>query len=691
MWATFAFSYFLLVAMMFPFAFMGRFAGFSWVASICLAPVCGIALIAVSGIALCAFSIHTGLTGMCLTSYLFALILFYFLRRLRSSKACSSILYADSKNSFISLAIFLSVAALFYFLFFVKPLDGPSSFIQFSDNASHLARIETMSKDGIFSTIKTGIDPIDFSLVIDSVKTIHRGYYPAGFHILSAFIVNAFGTSAVLAENVVLFYFLSFVYPLSYFIFYKVIFDRGELIAAGLFAMFAFMAFPLSLITYGPLFPTMASGICLPCAAAFFILAFDCKVDVAFDAKPAAIFFVACFALFVLQPNTIFALAVLLLPYCCHYLYLFGSGVSARLHKPARRFLYPILFILFTGIVWSAAYASPMFHNVVSFTWEKLLTPKEAILSVVDLSLRWGFPQVVLGVFVLVGFLKLCFDSNRRWLCVAYVLMITIYVVGISTEGFWKHYFAGFWYTDPYRTAACVALFAIPIASVGIGFFMSLAQSFFKRTFCGKGQKVHSAIFALPCIAVLIICFLLITQDRFQPFSNPVNQFQQNGVGETRALQAMHKNLEQLNKPGEDALLNAEEIEFLSEVKTVVGNDIVLNNPYDGSVFAYPLNDINVYYKGFDVPASEDNRLIRAHINRYSYDADLDAFLEAAHVQYLLLLDTANYIPVSEDAAWSKYAIYPVGEWQGFEKALEDGIHAELVLSKGKYRLYRLN
>ena len=45
MWATFAFAYLLLVAMMFPFALMGRFAGFSWIASICLAPVCGIALI----------------------------------------------------------------------------------------------------------------------------------------------------------------------------------------------------------------------------------------------------------------------------------------------------------------------------------------------------------------------------------------------------------------------------------------------------------------------------------------------------------------------------------------------------------------------------------------------------------------------------------------------------------------------
>ena len=153
----------------------------------------------------------------------------------------------------------------------------------------------------------------------------------------------------------------------------------------------------------------------------------------------------------------------------------------------------------------------------------------------------------------------------------------------------------------------------------------------------------------------------------------------------------MLKILEGLNKPGEDALLNAEEIEFLSEVKTVVGNDIVLNNPYDGSVFAYPLNDINVYYKGFDVPVSDDNWLIKTHINRYSHDADLDASVEATHARYLLLLDTANYIPVSEDAAWSKYAIYPVGEWQGFENALKDGIQAELVLSKGKCCLYRVN
>ena len=691
MWLTFAFAYLLLVALMAPFALVGRFSDFSWAASICLAPVCGIALIAVSGIALCAFNIRTGLIGMCLTSYALALILFSILKKLRSPKACSLVLYTDSQNSFILLAIFLIVAALFYLFFFVKPLDGPSSFIQFSDNASHLARIETMAKDGFFSTIKTGIKPIDFSSATDAADNIHRGYYPAGFHILSALIVSAFSTSAILAENVVLFFFLSIVYPLSFFIFYKVIFDRGEMIIAGLLAMVVFMAFPLSLITYGPLFPTMASGVCLPLAAAFFILAFDCGGNVTFDIKPLIIFFVVCFALFTLQPNTIFALAVLLLPYCCYYLYLFGSDVSSRRCKLARRFLYPILFILFAGAVWFAAYASPLFHSVVSFTWEKLLTPEEAICSVLDLSLRWGFPQTVLGFFVLLGFLKLCFDPSRRWLCASYVLMAIIYIVGISTEGFWKHFLAGFWYTDPYRTAACVALFAIPIASVGIGFLMSLVQSFLERIFYNKRRRAHAIIIGVSCVSTLIICSLLITQDRYQPFSNPVNQFQQNGVSETRALLAMLNNLEQLNKPGEDALLSGEEIEFLSEVKAVVGDDIVLNNPYDGSVYAYPLNGINVYYKGLDVSKSEDNRLIRTHVNLYSHDADLNASVEATRARYLLLLDTTNYIPVSDNVAWSKYVIYPVREWRGFENALKDGVHAELVLSKGKCRLYRIN
>lgn len=691
MWLTFAFAYLLLVALMTPFALMSRFSGFSWAASICLAPVCGIALIAVSGITLCAFSIRAGLIGMCLASYAFALMLFSILKKFRSSEACSPVLYSGSQNSFILLVIFLVVAVLFYLVFFVKPLDGPSSFIQFSDNASHLARIETMAKDGYFSTIKTGITPIDFSSATDVADNIHRGYYPAGFHILSALIVSAFSTSAILAENVVLFFFLSIVYPLSFFIFYKVIFDRREMIIAGLLAMVVFMAFPLSLITYGPLFPTMASGVCLPLAAAFFILAFDCRGNVTFDVKPLIIFFVVCFALFTLQPNTIFALAVLLLPYCCHYLYLLGSDVSSRRCKPVWRFLYPILFILFAGAVWFAAYASPLFRSVVSFTWEKLLTPEEAICSVLDLSLRWGFPQVALGFFVLLGFLKLCFDPSRRWLCTSYVLMAIIYIVGISTEGFWKHLLAGFWYTDPYRAAACVALFAIPIASVGIGFLMSLVQSFLERIFCNKGRRVHSIIIPVSCVATLIICSLLITQDRYQPFSNPVNQFQQNGVSETRALLAMLNNLEQLNKPGEDALLSGEEIEFLSEVKTVVGNDIVLNNPYDGSVYAYPLNDINVYYKGLDVPKSEDDQLIRTRINLYSHDAGLNASVEATRARYLLLLDTTNYIPVSDNAAWSKYVIYPVGEWRGFENALKDGVHTELVLSKGKCRLYRIN
>lgn len=104
---------------------------------------------------------------------------------------------------------------------------------------------------------------------------------------------------------------------------------------------------------------------------------------------------------------------------------------------------------------------------------------------------------------------KVVFDSSRRWLCVAYVLMAIIYIIGISTEVL-EASIGRFWYTDPYRTAACVALFAIPIATVGIGFLMSLIQSLLERAFYGRGQDVRTICIVFSRIAVLVICAFLL-------------------------------------------------------------------------------------------------------------------------------------------------------------------------------------
>ena len=73
---------------------------------------------------------------------------------------------------------------------------------------------------------------------------------------------------------------------------------------------------------------------------------------------------------------------------------------------------------------------------------------------------------------------------------------MVIYVVGITTEGPLKQLLAGFWYTDPHRTAASVALLAVPLASLGLG---SLSDALFNLVFpdrllSSRGARLGVAI-----------------------------------------------------------------------------------------------------------------------------------------------------------------------------------------------------
>ena len=83
------------------------------------------------------------------------------------------------------LPLYVVIGFLVSTVIFVVPLDGPESFVQYSDNLAHMGRIETMAVDGQYSILNTGYYPLD--LPIESCPTPdNRGFYPAAFTLFAA-------------------------------------------------------------------------------------------------------------------------------------------------------------------------------------------------------------------------------------------------------------------------------------------------------------------------------------------------------------------------------------------------------------------------------------------------------------------------------------------------------------------------
>lgn len=574
------------------------------------------------------------------------------------------------------LLLYLFVAAVICGIFFVLPLDGPDSFVQYADNTAHLGRIKAMAADGSFSILHTGVYPSSMSSVAQPLN-IKAGFYPAALPLLASLSVNLFGVSAALAENVVLFVFMAFVLPSGSYLMHVALFkDNRKAVLFGAFSTMMFAAFPFGLLLYGPLYPNMASMCCAPHVAFAFISIWSKCRPFCQRFAFALIFFLSSVALASLQPNTVFLLIVFLTPFCCHALYQHFSSPKKKGEpiQNKRGLLAALLFAGFAIAVWVICFKLPAFQSVVTFRWEKLYSPDYGVWNLLSLGLRRDLPQYIVAFLVLSGAVIALFDVRYRWMTFSYGIMGLIYVVGVTSEGPLKQLLAGFWYTDPYRTAASVALFAMPLTSLTLATVVRVVWSRLPQRI-----QSHHTVETAACLAA---GFTVVVANILMP-----NYGYSQG-----AFAEVYFELSNLNVKNENKLITPEEDTFLKEVAAVAGDDLVINNPFDGSVFAYSVYDINVYYKSFlSIKHENDNsRAIRRGIDEYPDSQRVKDAVEDIAAHYILIMDTSNYLPFTDEELWSPYILYPYTKWEAFERidAVDQGF--EVALDDGTNKLLKI-
>lgn len=235
-----------------------------------------------------------------------------------------------------------------------------------------------------------------------------------------------------------------------------------------------------------------------------------------------------------------------------------------------------------------------------------------------------------------------------------------------------KHFLSGFWYTDPYRVGAFASFCAVPIAALG-------AKTIYRAVLGALSHFVRNERWSRrPLrIGVLSLCLLGMLGS---------------GLGDG-PLASLEGNAAMLNNQAGYAPYDAAKRDFSQRaVALVPEGELLLNEPYDGSLFAYGIDGLNLYYRhmsGYDGAdggwESADSEAIRLHACDVAVDKDVRQDLDDLGIRYVLKF--------GEAPEWSSsvFPDYVRGDWDGIESIKDDTPGFSVVLAEGNMRLYEID
>lgn len=722
MWRQFALAVAVALVLCYvPGYLFSRALGTKRTTSFVVAPLISVCLIGFSGIAIYPLGLR-GVTPLLGGVGLFILIaagLSYLIQKVRPTQQNQSHANDVEKNS-LNVAFLLITAVIstaIFFIIFHKAIRNPSWFLQSADNYAHLAYITRSVQSGVYSMLHaafyTGARPELQTPFFD------EGFYPNALHSVAAVTTAITGLNEALTENVVWFVSVAVIYPVGICAVLQTI-GKKNLVTSVLtsFVVFAQLAFPLRMVTVHAVFPNVMGFCAVPSAVVLFILmlngAVPDKNDSAAEQLKSSSFVnprlvllcvMGILALAMMHPSADFLWAICVLPYVlCNFLPRLTNFLQEKftLSRPKGIALLVVMEVVTAGLavgIWVFLLNTSFLAPTVNFVWEIYVKPLAAAQTVLNFGLLMNMPQVLFAVAFWLGFVSCCINKNCRWLTLVFLMTAVIYVASLSDVLPIKRFFSGFWYTDPERTAAMVAIAAVPIAIIGMETSITLVFGLIKYAIKtvkekrNKGEKTISKnitcdssangnhMVCKPCVfiknsnilmcivAVLWSCALLSPWDLASLPRKERSEIRYGIIW-----------LNEVFEPREHTTYKASEDEFVQKALQIVGNDLVVNNPYDGSLVLNSLYGMNIFYRA-KVEAEElpQSVIIRTRLNEVATNPEVQQAVRETGARYVLLLDLENPALLgNQSSVFSGLQI--TDKDPGFE----------VVLREGPYRLYKI-
>lgn len=587
-----------------------------------------------------------------------------------SEGSCSG--YLNTRDADFHQALYLVVGFIAAIYVFVTVLGSPDFFSVSIDNSYHLNEIHALASTGCYSPTGIGVYP-----TVSGYGSAEAGFYPAAWHVICALVCNVLSVSAAVAINAVNFSFVAFVFPLSCFALLSAITEKKTCLALGALICISAYAFPWRLLTFGVLYSNLAA-FCLVCSVCslFLSLTKDEGLSVQNRLLLAIFFIFGLFDLFLLQPNGIFSVGVLLLPYAVARLYSFCIAKNlAPLKSFAAAFGLSACFVT----AWIVAFNLPMMHGVISVSWNHYASASQMLVNFLCQSYSPDAPSnLLLGLFVIVGVVYTLERGELRWMSISYIFTLVIHFSTGASEAAFKPWLAGFWYTDPYRTATLCTLAAFPLAVFGA----SVLFDWLRKSLCGD---IRLPVGPLNRLYPAIFVALFVAAVFYPSFQIPGLFNVETVFGKTRNVIKQNYDMSNFEE------LNVNDLEFASSVKEIVGNSVVLNSPYDGSAFLYGSSDIQVYYRSLNSSPDKDpnepiaSRDIRHGLYKFGTNLEIQDAVKATGARYVLMLDSDNC------KSRGHVFTYDPDDWNGIESISDKTPGFTLIKKSGHSRLYRID
>lgn len=366
--------------------------------------------------------------------------------------------------------------------------------------------------------------------------------------------------------------------------------------------------------------------------------------------------------------------------------------------------------VLIAG-TWLAVFNVPMIQAVASFDWPATKTLPQALREVGLLMFRFASFNGLLALFVWVGVFLTMRRRRWTWVSCSFGLLCALYVVAQTVDGPVKALLTGFWYTDSLRLAAAAAIFAMPLAALGLATVARWIAALLARLM-GRLRKRRAGRPEAPASsqtssrpgplraivgAALLAAFLVTSFG----VSVPVNLGPLQHLGPddqwfepTTGMGAVVRSLSEMTNGANTPKLSDDERDFIRQVQAVVADDSpIANLPFDGSAWAFGAMGLNDYYRyigtyGVEGETSE-SRLIRRHLDEYAANDAVRDAVDKLGIRYVLQLDQGAPVPKTSDESFL-HAVGDGFDWSGLASIDDDTPGFTPVLSEGDMRLYEI-
>ena len=448
---------------------------------------------------------------------------------------------------------------------------GPEAFSQSLDNSFHMNAIRWIQEHGDASSLTLGAV---------SAADQQPAFYPAGWHDFVSLIYSTMGTSIATATIVTVLLAASILWPCSLVALSLSIPKLRRLQALAIPALTCgFAAFPGLLLRWGVLFPNLLGYALLPSFVALMVYLVQIMVRREYPASLSLGLstLVGLAGLALVHPNAVVSAAAFAVP-------LLLAGVTwvvrSRELTSRQKWVGSILLLaVLVGCVGAWRVLRPA--EFASNTWSPILTEGEALYQFLFLGLENANqlgdkfnPSYLAGFLVLWGVGYLLYKRRNLWLIASWVLIGYLWIVSASVpRGEFRLLMVAPWYTDHFRLAALVVFPSVILAGIGLGGFVEGLLTWVARRAPRPARlKVATIGMGVAMILVLVVAGL----------SSRVPSVQETTLAVSREYRLTPTSV----------VLNQDEMNVINEIpKIVPKDDVIVNNPWDGSAYIYALAD----------------------------------------------------------------------------------------------------